>query len=143
MSVKGCNNVFDKYFLPVKCKNIAIVTKVRRPFYTPIFWWSHQPNHQIKITNFSVSCHRNVLYNSVVIADMKCLSQPGFPLRAYPCVPMQIFNIELSYAQLKILNGNHDRNCILQRFLVAWSRKNSNLKLVIWLMTLPKNWWVE
>ena len=40
------------------------------PFYSPIFWWSHQPNHP-----FSVSSHQNVLYNSVAISILYPQSQ--------------------------------------------------------------------
>ena len=50
------------------------VPKARHPFYTQIFWWSQQPNHQFQITHFSVSSHQNVLYNSVATMDMKSLS---------------------------------------------------------------------
>ena len=43
------------------------------------FWWSHQPNHQFQISIFlCVSSHQNVLYNSVVIADLKYLSQLNY-----------------------------------------------------------------
>ena len=28
------------------------LSKARRPFKSPIFWWSRQPNHQFQITNF-------------------------------------------------------------------------------------------
>ena len=34
-----------------------------------------QINHQFQITNFSVSSHQNVLFNLVVIANLKCSLQ--------------------------------------------------------------------
>ena len=37
------------------------------PFYSPISWWSHLPNHQFQITGFSVSSRQNVMYTSVTI----------------------------------------------------------------------------
>ena len=42
---------------------------IRRPVHSShqFFWWSHQPSHQFQITDFSVSSHQNVLYNSVAI----------------------------------------------------------------------------
>ena len=43
--------------------------------------------------------------------------------------------------RLRILNVCH--NLIIQHILVAWNRKNGDLKLVIRVVTSPKNWWLE
>ena len=46
---------------------------VRRcSFYSPILWWSHQPNHQFNLLIFAVACHQNVLYNSDAINIQIC-----------------------------------------------------------------------
>ena len=63
-----------------------------RPFYSPIFWWSHQPNHYF----FSVSSHQNVLYDSVAIADLKCISQLNYTT--------QFGNLKQKNGDLKLVN---------------------------------------
>ena len=50
-----------------------INTKALRPFYHSTHQFPGEVTNQI--ATFSVSYRQNVLYNSVAIADMKCLSQ--------------------------------------------------------------------
>ena len=45
--------------------------------------------------------------------------------------------------QLWLRVRNVYRNWIIQHILVNWNRKIGELKLVTWLVTSPKNWWLE
>ena len=45
--------------------------------------------------------------------------------------------------QLWLRVRNFYRNWIIQHILVTWNRKIGDLKLVTWLVTSPKNWWLE
>ena len=45
--------------------------------------------------------------------------------------------------QLWLRVRNVYRNWIIQHILVTWNRKIGDLKLVTWLVTSPKNWWLE
>ena len=44
--------------------------------------------------------------------------------------------------QLRLRIWNVYRNWIIPHILVIWNRKTGDLKLVIWLLTSPKNWWL-
>ena len=45
--------------------------------------------------------------------------------------------------QLWLRVRNVYRNWIIQHILVIWNKKICDLKLVTWLVTSPKNWWLE
>ena len=45
--------------------------------------------------------------------------------------------------QLWLRVRNVYRNWIIQHILMTWNRKIGDLKLVTWLVTSPKNWWLE